>query len=82
MPTTKHRINMTIPDTLYQRILAYAEENGITAEATACLQLITVQLNAYERGKAMAQFLQNTDPQTLSAISSEGLNYITEHFKK
>ena len=46
MPSDKKRINLTIPDEIYERLQAYKNETGIVNDATACLQLIVQQLNA------------------------------------
>lgn len=44
MPSDKKRINLTVPDDLYQRIQAYQTERGIFFTASACLQLIVKAL--------------------------------------
>ena len=44
MPSDKKRINLTIPDELYVRLQAYKNEQGISSDARACLQLIVQQL--------------------------------------
>lgn len=51
MPTTNKRINLTVPDELYQRLKAYMVENGFISDATACRQLITKQLNSLNAAK-------------------------------
>ena len=38
MPSDKKRINLTIPDEIYERLQAYKNETGIVNDATACLQ--------------------------------------------
>ena len=48
MPSDKKRINLTIPDNIYQQLQTFKADNGITNDATACLQLIVQQLNAQE----------------------------------
>lgn len=40
MPSDKKRINLTIPDNIYQQLQTFKADNGITNDATACLQLI------------------------------------------
>lgn len=45
MSTTKKRINLTVPDDLYERIQAYRDEHWIFSDAAACIQLISQQLN-------------------------------------
>lgn len=44
MPSRNKRINLTVPAELYAKIQAYRLENGITSDAAACMQLITVRL--------------------------------------
>ena len=40
MPTDKKRINLSIPEEVYERLAKYKKKNGITSDAGACLQLI------------------------------------------
>lgn len=40
MPSTKKRINLTVPDELYIAIKAYMQEKGLHCFATACLSII------------------------------------------
>lgn len=56
MPSDKKRINLTIPDEIYERLQAYKNETGIVNDATACLQLIVQQLNAHANNKAVLHF--------------------------
>lgn len=49
MPSNLKRINLCIPDALYQRLQVYKEQNGIARDATACLSLLTQRLNEYEK---------------------------------
>lgn len=48
MPSDKKRINLTVPDEVYQRLQAYMARNGIYQDATACMQLMILRLNAEE----------------------------------
>lgn len=48
MPSEKKRINLTVPDDVYERIQAYMKANGLYSDATACLQLICLRLNTEE----------------------------------
>ena len=59
MPSDKKRINLTIPDELYVRLQAYKNEQGISSDASACLQLIVQQLNGLEQSKAMLRLINN-----------------------
>lgn len=48
MPTIKKRINLTIPDSVYEQLQAYKEMNCILSDASACLQLIVQRLKVLE----------------------------------
>ena len=78
MPSKNKRINLTVPDKLYQRILRYEEENGFTSDATACLQLILKQLNAEDTTKAMLSYINGASIEQLKEISSEGMATLKE----
>lgn len=72
MPSDKKRINLTIPDEVYERLQAYKNESGIVNDATACLQLIVQQLKAYENNKVIMNFLQNSTLEQLRQAANEG----------
>jgi hypothetical protein len=72
MPSDKRRINLTIPDEIYERLQAYKNETGIVNDATACLQLIVQQLNAHANNKAVLHFLQNSTLEQLQQAANEG----------
>ena len=82
MPTDKKRINLTIPDPIYQKLLAYKERNGITNDATACLQLVTQQLKAQEESELMLKLLRETPADQLLKLSNQGLSEIKEALDK
>lgn len=44
MPSDKKRINLTVPDAVYERLQQYKEDHGIFQDATACLQLLILAL--------------------------------------
>lgn len=44
MPTKKKRINLTVTEDLYKKIVAYRNEHCILSDAAACVQLIFLQL--------------------------------------
>ena len=71
MPSDKKRINLTIPDEVYERLQAYKNESGIVNDATACLQLIVQQLKAYENNKVIMNFLQNSTLEQLQQAANE-----------
>ena len=73
MPSGKKRINLTIPDELYARLQAYKDEQGISSDASACLQLIVQQLNGLEQSKAMLRLINNCSVEQLNKLSMEGL---------
>ena len=74
MPTKNKRINLTIPEPLYEKIAAFRDENGIASDAGACLQLISAQLRGLENMKAMLDAMSKFTPEELSRISNEGLD--------
>lgn len=76
MPSTKKRINLTIPDNVYDRLEAYKAQNGIANDATACLQLIVQQLNAQDRSAAMLELVRRLSPEDMKQLSSEGLTQL------
>jgi len=73
MPTTKKRINLSIPDDVYERLQLYKEKNGITSDATACLQLIIRQLNGLEQTEAVFGLMKNCSVEQLLELSQVGL---------
>ena len=73
MPSDKKRVNLTIPDELYARLQAYKAEQGISSDASACLQLIVQQLNGLEQSKAMLRLINNCSVEQLNKLSMEGL---------
>lgn len=78
MPSTNKRINLTVPDELYQRLKAYMAKNGFTSDATACLQLITRQLNGQERADAMFDLIGRMNEDTLRQIADEGISFVKQ----
>lgn len=72
MPSDKKRINLTIPDEIYERLQTYKVENGVVSDATACLQLIVQQLKAQENSKVVMNFLQNSTLEQLQRAANEG----------
>lgn len=78
MPSTKKRINLTIPDEIHQKLRTYMEENGIVSDATACLQLIVQQLKAQENAKLLQQYLQNFSLEQLQNAANDGAGQLKE----
>lgn len=82
MPSDKKRINLTIPDELYVRLQAYKNEQGISSDASACLQLIVQQLNGLEQSKAMLRLINNCSVEQLNKLSMEGLTLTNSVLEK
>lgn len=82
MPSTKHRINLTVSDEVYARIKAFMVENGIQNDATACLQMVVQRLNAYENSKVVLNTMRNLTPEQLQAIASEGIAVVKAEIDK
>jgi len=74
MPSDKKRINLTVPDEIYEQLQVYKAESGISSDATACLQLVVQQLKAYRVNQALLNLLQNSSVEQLQQMASEGLN--------
>lgn len=73
MPTTKKRINLTVSDHVYQQLQLYKEENGLSSDSAACMQLIVQQLKSQETTKAMLNALRQLTSEQLLSLSNEGL---------
>ena len=74
MPTINKRINLTIPDNIYERLLAYKQKNGITSDSSACLQLIDRQLDSIAEGEKMMELMSKFSLDELKQISDLGLS--------
>lgn len=73
MPTDKKRINLSIPEEVYERLTKYKKKNGITSDAGACLQLIVRQLDALDNTEIMLDIVRKFSVDELSQISEQGL---------
>ena len=73
MPSDKKRVNLTIPDDLYQRIQEYKQRQGVTNDASACLQLIVQQLNGLEQSQTMLRLLNSLSVDQIMELSRDGL---------
>lgn len=69
MPTTNKRINITMSDPLYERLLKFKEKQGISSDAGACLQLINMQLTAFEQSEQMMSLLSRFSPEEIMDMS-------------
>ena len=82
MPSDKKRINLTVPDNIYEQLQAYKEEQGIMNDATACLQLIVQQLKAQEVNKAVWKFMRDVPSEEVLKTSKLGLELIQAEARK
>ena len=82
MPSTKKRVNLTIPDELYERIQAYKQYQGIASDASACLQLIVQQLNGLEQSQTLLRLVNQYSVEQLMEVSKEGFTEIKSLAKK
>lgn len=82
MPSDKKRINLTVPDGIYEKLQMYKEENGISNDATACLQLIVQQLKSQENSKIMLKLLQESSVEQLVQMSNQGISTVKEELQK
>ena len=73
MPTTKKRINLTVPDAVYERLQVYKKKNGFVNDASTCLALIIQQLNALENLETVMNLAQSLSMEQLTQLSKEGL---------
>ena len=78
MPTSKKRINLSVPDMVYARLQAYKAEVGVESDATACMQLIVQQLTAHENTKAVLKMVQDSSIDQLMQLSKEGYTTLKE----
>lgn len=74
MPTDKKRVNLSIPEEVYEKLLVYKRKNGISSDAGACLQLIVRQLDAVEQGEAMLDMVRRFSADELKQISEQGIS--------
>ena len=73
MPSDKKRINLTVPEDIYQDLQEFKSENGISNDASACLQLVICQLRAEKNSKVMLDVMRKFSPEELERFSAEGL---------
>lgn len=78
MPTDKKRVNLSIPDEVYERLAAYKKKNGITSDAGACLQLIIRQLDGLEQTEQFLQAASKFSLEELQQISQLGITAIKQ----
>ena len=73
MPSDKKRINLTVPEDIYQDLQEFKSENGISNDASACLQMVIRQLRAEKNSKVMLDVMRKFSPEELERFSAEGL---------
>ena len=72
MPSIHKRINLTVPDNIYQRIQTYKQQQGCSNDAGACLQMIVQYLNSLDEGEKMFHLIQGSSIETLQAFLQTG----------
>lgn len=78
MPSEKKRVNLTIPDEVYDRLQDYKKKYGISSDAGACLQLIIRQLDGQANTEKMIEMVSKFSMEELQHISGMGFKAIKE----
>lgn len=73
MPTEKKRINLTVPEHIYEKLQKFKEINGIESDAAACMQLVVKQLKAQEQSEMMFDFLRKLPQEEWNKIAQLGV---------
>ena len=73
MPTTNKRVNLTLTDEIYEKLQEFKKKNGILSDASACLQLVVLQLQTQETNEQLLNLMKSMPQEQLKAISNEGL---------
>ena len=73
MPTDKKRVNITVPEDVYERLQAYRDKYAISTDAGACLQLIVRQLDSIDQSEQMMRMVSRFDMKELEELSRIGL---------
>lgn len=79
MPTKNKRINLTVPEPLYEKIQAFKAEQGITSDASTCIQLISAQLRGLEQTKLMLDTMKGLTAEQLTQITREGFEAMQDY---
>lgn len=82
MPSDKKRVNLTVPDEVYEELQEFKTLNGITNDASACLQLIVKQLKAEKEKMVFMKLFKEIPIDKLQMISAEGLTAMKEAAEK
>lgn len=78
MPTEKKRINLTIPEEIYERLQTYRSKYGIASDAGACLQLIIRQLDSIENGEKMMQMVSRFTAEELQEMANMSMPVVKQ----
>lgn len=76
MPSEKKRINLTVPEDVYEKLQEYKEKTFISSDATACLQLIAKQLDGWEASTKLIRTLKKLPEDDLHRVFMEGMQEI------
>ncbi len=76
MPSTKKRINLTVPDAIYEQLQEYKAANGISNDAGACLQLIVQQLKSQEQSRMVLKAFMAMSADEVAELSADGARAI------
>ena len=79
MPSDKKRINLTVPNDVYELLQEYKKEVCVSNDATACLQLIVLQLKAQKKSKIAMSVFANLSSEQLQQAFNEGVSFIKEN---
>jgi len=82
MPSKFKRINLTVPDDVYEKIQKYKEEQAIFSDATACLQLVVKQLRSEENGRKFMTLIGNLSKEDLTRLTLEGYDEMLPHIQE
>lgn len=82
MPTKNKRVNLALPDAVYERLQKYKEKNGISSDAGACAMLIIRQLDAIEETEKMMDMVSRFSMDELQKLSNMGLAMIQQETQK
>ena len=78
MPSDKKRINLTVPDEVYALLQEYKEDACVSNDATACLQLIVLQLRAQKNIRIVKDMMERSSLEQLQQMSNDGLSFLKE----
>lgn len=74
MPTNNKRINLSVPEEIYNRIQNYRKRFAIPSDAGACLQLIVRQLDNIDKSDELMELVSRFKPEELKTIAGMGID--------